>query len=349
MNIKSLLLEMNQRPIAYYPVYRRITGTTTAGILLSQIMYWSSAMDGKKFYKTDAEIIQETMLGEEELKNAKKRLKSLPFIEITLEGVPAKTFYSIDYEKLAEAISEDPNKLGSNTLTRSGQTPEQHNIVTENKAEIEKTKPSFSDHTEPIKEEKTGFGVKPQGEATAARDAPAFLVNHLSRMRMRDVVRRIVGGDGMKKERAAYGSKDRLVSDVLAKMIDSGFVHQTDAQTRSFIRMFVQGKLNEPDGQEFSEEVEAVAKECIDMVLSKRPFVSKVHPLRDFEVVQMKLAIENGMDWHLFSVIMQLLCESNPPEFCKVSYALGKFREENSEKIKTGYSARMKYLKMMKK
>jgi hypothetical protein len=58
--MSNTLKILNQKPIAYYPIYRQITGSTTAGILLSQLMYWFSVKD--KFYKTDADIIEETML-----------------------------------------------------------------------------------------------------------------------------------------------------------------------------------------------------------------------------------------------------------------------------------------------
>jgi hypothetical protein len=37
-SIKAMLRAINQRPIAYYPVYRDVTGSTTAAILLSQVL-----------------------------------------------------------------------------------------------------------------------------------------------------------------------------------------------------------------------------------------------------------------------------------------------------------------------
>jgi len=95
--MKNILQALNTRPIAYYPIYRKITGSTTAGILLSQLMFWFSKKD--KVFKTNDELISETMLTIEELKKAKKAIKKLDFIIITLEGIPAKTYYEIDWEK----------------------------------------------------------------------------------------------------------------------------------------------------------------------------------------------------------------------------------------------------------
>ena len=130
--MRELLKRLNQRPIAYYPVYRQITGSTTAGILLSQLMFWFGKQD--KFYKTDEEIREETLLTEWELKTAKSALKKVGFIKITREGVPAKTFYEIDwdkYELILNNIEEEtskqdginsPNKLGGITPTSSEET-----------------------------------------------------------------------------------------------------------------------------------------------------------------------------------------------------------------------------------
>jgi hypothetical protein len=110
--MKDILINLNQRPIAVYPIYIKLTGSVNAGLLLSQIMYWYSAMKGRKFYKSDFEIMEETMLSLNELRGAKSRLKELPFIMITLHGIPAKTHYDINVTLLISAINE-------NTLVKS--------------------------------------------------------------------------------------------------------------------------------------------------------------------------------------------------------------------------------------
>lgn len=110
--MKNLLKQLNQKPIAYYPIYRELTGTTTAGILLSQLMYWFSKQD--KFYKTNDELIEETYLTLNELKTAKKNIKKLDFIEVTIEGVPAKTFYKINWDKYQTSMSESNHLVGGN-------------------------------------------------------------------------------------------------------------------------------------------------------------------------------------------------------------------------------------------
>lgn len=108
----SILKELNQRPIAYYPLYAKLTGSTTAGILLSQLMYWFSKRD--KVFKTDIEILEETMLTTNELRGAKLKLKNVNFIKITREGTPARTFYQInwqEYEKALLSFSKEKEKF----------------------------------------------------------------------------------------------------------------------------------------------------------------------------------------------------------------------------------------------
>jgi len=133
--MKDILKALHERPIAYYPIYKKITGSTTAGILLSQLMYWWAKVDGRSFYKTDADIYEETALTERELKTAKAHLRQFDFVRIFLAGNPARTHYEISEDKLIEAIrqtsldesakqdrTKQPNKSG-----RNGQTLIQEN------------------------------------------------------------------------------------------------------------------------------------------------------------------------------------------------------------------------------
>lgn len=104
----SILKALNNRPIAYYPIYRDITGSTVSGILLSQLMYWFSKKD--VFYKTDIDILEETRLTVNELRGAKSKLKKLDFIKIDRRGVPAKTFYTIDWELYESSLVKFTNQ-----------------------------------------------------------------------------------------------------------------------------------------------------------------------------------------------------------------------------------------------
>jgi hypothetical protein len=69
-------------------------------------MYWYSAVNGRAFYKSDAEIMEETMLTANELRSAKLRLKGLSFMNMYLKGVPARTHYEIDADLLFSEINK---------------------------------------------------------------------------------------------------------------------------------------------------------------------------------------------------------------------------------------------------
>ena len=138
--MKDILKKLNEKPIAYYPIYRKITGSTTGGILLSQLMYWFSKKD--KIFKTDADIMEETYLTKKELETAKNLIKKLDFITVSREGLPAKTYYEIHWEKMLSSFHD----LGKLETTKGGNyTPEKvetihpdlgkHSIYTENTTE----------------------------------------------------------------------------------------------------------------------------------------------------------------------------------------------------------------------
>jgi hypothetical protein len=112
---KEMLRQLHQRPIAYYPLYRRITGSTAAAVALSQIMYWASKAD--VFYKTDADLLDETQLTVNELRSAKRKIKALDFISITVQGVPAKTVYRIDWEKYESSLVNFTEQAALNSLS----------------------------------------------------------------------------------------------------------------------------------------------------------------------------------------------------------------------------------------
>lgn len=145
--MKEVLLALNQQPIAVYPIYIDITGSVTAGVLLSQVMYWDSKMKGKAFYKNDASFMEETRLTQSEFKTAKKIISGLSFLNIERKGAPYRTWYEVDHDELfvvlrrfSSSFTYEPgsrlptNQRGVNLRTIIG-TENTHETTSENTTE----------------------------------------------------------------------------------------------------------------------------------------------------------------------------------------------------------------------
>lgn len=156
--MQNILKQLNAKPIAYYPIYRQITGSTTAGILLSQLMYWFNKKD--KIFKTDREIMEETLLSEKELRNAKKLIKNLDFITVSREGLPAKTYYEIDWEKFENCLKNDDKSEQTSNDQRADTVPPKGQDCTSQKGEtyiVKSLTETTTEITTEIKNTKKGF------------------------------------------------------------------------------------------------------------------------------------------------------------------------------------------------
>jgi hypothetical protein len=94
------------RPIAYNPAFRRITGSTVAGIFLSQAWYWSKRHkdDEGWFYKIGTEWEEETGLSRSEQETARKHCLRVGVMEEKLKGVPATMYYRVIKSKVYELL-----------------------------------------------------------------------------------------------------------------------------------------------------------------------------------------------------------------------------------------------------
>jgi hypothetical protein len=112
----AMIAEMLDGPIAFHPVLAKISGSVTAGLMLSQALYWSKVLERTNpnadgwFYKTQAEWTEETCMSRWEQDGAKKLLRSLAFWEDERRGAPPKSYYRVDLKKLVEAIAEHVEK-----------------------------------------------------------------------------------------------------------------------------------------------------------------------------------------------------------------------------------------------
>lgn len=103
---------LGDRPIAYHPILAKIFSSATAGVYLSQLLYWSprgSSGDGW-FYKTQKEMEEETGLTRSEQDTARRKLVLAGIIEVVRRRVPATLHFRIQWEALQTSL-QDFSKL----------------------------------------------------------------------------------------------------------------------------------------------------------------------------------------------------------------------------------------------
>jgi hypothetical protein len=106
-DVANLLKKTLRRPIAYHRIFTEITGSVTAGLMLSQAWYWSPKTEDQDgwFYKTEGEWFEETGMTRSEQKTARQRLVKAGLIEERRCGMPAKMYYRINTEVLISQLA----------------------------------------------------------------------------------------------------------------------------------------------------------------------------------------------------------------------------------------------------
>ena len=137
---KSLIEAFSDRPIAIIlPIHLQLAGDYATAAALAQVLYWRKTL-GRAFDKPDSlnkgavnSWQTELMLTDEQWRTVKAKLKKLPFLSIVTKGIPPKTYYDVDYQKLADAIvnfrpykAKKSNKTSfkANEITISGDLPQ---------------------------------------------------------------------------------------------------------------------------------------------------------------------------------------------------------------------------------
>lgn len=96
------------RPVAYYSTFAKVAGGATAGLMLSQIWYWSderrAGVDGW-FYKSRDQWTEETGMTRPEQEAAREILRSRGLIEEIRKGNPYRLYYRLNKSTLMEAIN----------------------------------------------------------------------------------------------------------------------------------------------------------------------------------------------------------------------------------------------------
>lgn len=107
---KALLTD---RPVAYYPMLAKALQSVTAGLFLSQLLYWSDkgADAAGWVWKTQEDWENETGLTRYEQEGARKRLRSLGVIKEERRGLPARQYFQVDCDVLEKLLGEKPQSI----------------------------------------------------------------------------------------------------------------------------------------------------------------------------------------------------------------------------------------------
>jgi hypothetical protein len=97
-----------QYPVAYHRVFARVGGGATAGLFLSQCRYWTlKATDLSGWWmKTQAEWENEIGLTRREQETARRQLRALGILEERKTGVPARSYFRLNLDRLAQLIEQ---------------------------------------------------------------------------------------------------------------------------------------------------------------------------------------------------------------------------------------------------
>lgn len=113
-------VELLDSPIAFHRAFVGIGAGITGALMLSQAVYWTKRTKDENgwFYKTRADWEDETGLSRTEQETARAKLKKLGVLVEKKRGVPCKTHYRVDVEKLNELLHR-PKKPSAPSLQDS--------------------------------------------------------------------------------------------------------------------------------------------------------------------------------------------------------------------------------------
>jgi len=100
-----------QRPVAYHPVFAKITGSVTSAVLLSQMIYWSTRVTVKDgwFFKTYKDWEEETGMTRRNLDTARKDLQSFGILSERNERLTHRMWYKVNWDALNKLIHAEVN------------------------------------------------------------------------------------------------------------------------------------------------------------------------------------------------------------------------------------------------
>ena len=96
------------------PYFISLTGSVTAGYFLSHLLFLSKFYNFQRFFKTDDYFKTRLRLKKNQIYEAKKILKEMGFISVSVEGYPAICWYEINLNKIGVLLAKEKLELSSN-------------------------------------------------------------------------------------------------------------------------------------------------------------------------------------------------------------------------------------------
>jgi 5-methylcytosine-specific restriction endonuclease McrA len=101
----ALCEEAFDYPIAFHVAFARICDSATAGLMFSQMWYWTKKKgDGGWCFRSQADWRKDTCLSRREQETARRLLRSLGLIEEKLRGTPPKVNFRIKSDVLVDLL-----------------------------------------------------------------------------------------------------------------------------------------------------------------------------------------------------------------------------------------------------
>lgn len=115
--VPEYFLELLANPISFHPSIARLCGSVTAGLMLSQAIYWSRTEIVKKrdgwFYKSIKEWTEETCLSRAEQETSRKVLIRLKYVQIEKraqpQGMGFVLFFKVNFDEIFASYSRPEN------------------------------------------------------------------------------------------------------------------------------------------------------------------------------------------------------------------------------------------------
>ena len=106
MNFSEALKAIG-KPINYWPMFCKAFGDSKTGIFLSNFLYWEGKQQDPDgwIYKSQKEILEETGLERSGQEYARTKLKKLSCLEEKRAGVPARLYYSFNWEEVDKVVT----------------------------------------------------------------------------------------------------------------------------------------------------------------------------------------------------------------------------------------------------